>query len=204
MNILHPNQTVMKTNFFRILLTLLFPVFSYGTEGSVAPKVVALSGFVSKYDHETASFQPVRKGEHINEKSLYLTSEGSELILSYPSSIVARFGENTRAIVGPESDNRLEVDLQLGTVSALLDPDRDKEKEPVFAIRGSGGVTEAVGTFYAITEYKGQTYSAIKRGKVAKKTTPPEKPNFSAYINNSKSKNKDQEKIDLQQRKPTR
>ncbi|MDB3957913.1 hypothetical protein N9408_03275 [Opitutales bacterium] len=191
----------MKTNLFRVLLTLLFPFFSYGTERSFSPKVVALNGFVSKYDHKTASFQPVQIGELVNEKSLFLTSEGSALILSYPSSIVARFGENTRAIVGPGSDNRLEIDLQLGTVSALLDPNRDKENEPVFAIRGSGGVTEAVGTFYAITEYKGQTYSAVKRGEVAKKTTPPEKPNFSAYINNSKSKKKDQEKIGLQQRK---
>jgi hypothetical protein len=193
----------MKTNLFRILLTLLFPFFSYGTEGSFSPKVMALNGFVSKYDHETASFQPVQIGELVDKKSLFLTSEGAELIISYPSSIVARFGENTRAIVGPESDNRLEIDLQLGTVSALLDPDRDKEKEPVFAIRGSGGVTEAVGTFYAITEYKGQTYSAVKRGEVSKKTTPPEKPNFSAYINNSKSMKKDQEKIGLQQRKAT-
>ena len=202
MSFLHPSQTVMKTNFVCILLSLLLPVFSYGKEGSFSPKVVALSGFVSKYDHETASFRPVQIGELVNEQSLYLTSEGSELILSYPSTIVARFGENTRAIVGPESDNRLEIDLQLGTVSALLDPNRDKEKEPVFAIRGSGGVTEAVGTFYAITEYKGQTYSAVKRGVVAKKMIPPEKPDFSAYINNSKSKKKDQEKIGLQQRKP--
>ena len=62
-------------------------------------------------------FRPVQIGELVNEQSLYLTSEGSELILSYPSSIVARFGENTeRRPVGPESDNRLEIDLQLGTV----------------------------------------------------------------------------------------
>ena len=102
----------MKTNLFRVLLTLLFPFFSYGTERSFSPKVVALNGFVSKYDHKTASFQPVQIGELVNEKSLFLTSEGSALILSYPSSIVARFGENTRAIVGPGSDNRLEIDLQ--------------------------------------------------------------------------------------------
>jgi hypothetical protein len=201
---LHPSQTIMRTKLICILLTLLLPVFSYGTESPVFPKVVAVSGFVSKYDHKNASFQPVQIGEFVNEQSLYITNEGSELILSYPSSIVARFGENTRAIVGPESDNRLEIDLQLGTVSALLDPDRNKETEPVFAIRGSGGVTEAVGTFYAITEYKGQTYSAVNKGVVAKKMTPPEKPDFSAYINNSKSKNKDLEKIGLQQRKHTK
>lgn len=200
MNILLLSRMVMKTKFIFILISFIYPTFFYGTERLISPKVVALSGFVSKYDHAKASFQPVQIGEFVNEKSLFLTSEGSELIISYPSSIVARFGENTRAIVGPESDNRLEVDLQLGTVSALLDPNRDKENEPVFAIRGSGGITEAVGTFYAITEYKGQTYSAVKKGVVAKKTTPPEKPNFSAYIKNSKVKVNNVGKIGFEQR----
>ena len=87
-----------------------------------------------------------------------------------------------------EEDGRYEVDLQLGTVAALLDPKRDKENEPAFAIRGSGGVTEATGTFYAVTEYKGQTYSAVKKGTVKKKTTPPAKPDFSAYLKKAKAK----------------
>ena len=102
--------------------------------------------------------------------------------------IVARFGENTQTVVEPEEDGRYEVDLQLGTVTALLDPKRDKEKEPAFAIRGSGGVTEAIGTFYAVTEYKGQTYTAVKKGEVKKKTTPPAKPDFSAYLKKAKAK----------------
>ena len=106
----------------------------------------------------------------------------------YPAKIVARFGENTRAVVEPEEDGRYEVDLQLGTVTALLDPKRDKEKEPAFAIRGSGGVTEATGTFYAVSEYKGQTYTAVKKGEVKKKTTPPAKPDFSAYLKKAKAK----------------
>ena len=73
-------------------------------------------------------------------------------------------------------------------MSALLDPTRDKEKEPAFSIRGSGGVTEATGTFYAVTEYKGQTYTAVKKGEVKKKTTPPAKPDFSAYLKKAKAK----------------
>jgi ferric-dicitrate binding protein FerR (iron transport regulator) len=93
--------------------------------------------------------------------------------------------------VSPEENGRYEVDLQLGTVSALLDPMRDKDKDPAFAIRGSGGVTEATGTFYAVTEYKGQTYSAVKKGTVKKKTVPPAKPDFAAYLKKAKSKTND-------------
>ena len=72
--------------------------------------------------------------------------------------------------------------MRNGTISALLDPDRDKLNSPVFAIRTKSGVTEATGTFYAVTEYKGQAYAAVKKGKVKKETIPPTKPDFSAYL----------------------
>ena len=43
------------------------------------------------------------------------------------------------------------------------------------------GVVEARGTFYAITEYKGQTYSAVKKGKIYKKESPPTMSDFASY-----------------------
>ena len=49
-------------------------------------------------------------------------------------------------------------------------------------------MTEATGTFYAVTEYKGQTYTSVKKGEVKKKTTPPAKPDFAAYLKRAKSK----------------
>ena len=152
------------------------------------PSVAEITGQVSRYNEQTGTFEPAQVGEKIDKPNLYFTGAESELIVSYPAKIVARFGENTRAVVAPEEGNRYEVDLQLGTVSALLDPMRDKDKGPAFAIRGSGGVTEATGTFYAVTEYKGQTYSAVKKGKVKKKTIPPAKPDFAAYLKKAKSK----------------
>ena len=79
------------------------------------------------------------------------------------------------------------MDLRSGTVSALLDPERDKATSPSFAVRTKSGVTEATGTFYAVTEYKGQTYTAVKTGKVKKETIPPSKPDFSAYLKKSNS-----------------
>ena len=152
------------------------------------PVVAEIVGQVNRYNEKAGIFEPAQVGEEISQPTLYFTSEGGELIVSYPAKIVARFGENTRAVVAPEESGRYEVDLQLGTVSALLDPKRDKESDPAFAIRGSGGVTEASGTFYAVTEYKGQTYTAVKKGTVKKKTAPPAKPDFSAYLKKAKVK----------------
>jgi hypothetical protein len=182
----------MKIKNIRILFLIISPIILMAEDTdpfkNKVPTVAEITGQVNRYDEESGAFAPVQVGEKISGPTLYFTGAESELIISYPAKIVARFGENTRAVVGPEEDGRYEVDLQLGTVSALLDPTRDKEKEPAFSIRGSGGVTEATGTFYAVTEYKGQTYTAVKKGEVKKKTTPPAKPDFSAYIKKAKAK----------------
>jgi hypothetical protein len=182
----------MKIRYYQILLTLFVPIFLMAEEGDTfmpeVPTVSEITGQVNRYDEASGGFVPVQVGEKISDPNLYFTGAESELIVSFPAKIVARFGENTRAVVSPEENGRYEVDLQLGTVSALLDPMRDKDKGPAFAIRGSGGVTEATGTFYAVTEYKGQTYSAVKKGKVKKKTIPPAKPDFAAYLKKAKSK----------------
>ena len=180
---------MMKIKVINILLFIMpFYIVAEEYTTTEVPIVVEMTGQVNRYDEESGAFEPIQVGEKISVPTLYFTAAESELIVSYPAKIVARFGENTRAVVSPEEDGRYEVDLQLGTVSALLDPTRDKLKEPAFAIRGSGGVTEATGTFYAVTEYKGQTYTAVKKGEVKKKTIPPSMPDFSAYLSKTKAK----------------
>ena len=181
----------MKSKAFVLLLIPLAGLLSAqpGEVGpSSAPQIAELSGLVTRYDEKSASFIPVRIGEPISEPTLLLTAAGAELMIAFPSQIVARLGENTQAVVGPEREGRIEVDLQLGTLTALLDPERKKDGAPAFAVRGSGGVTEATGTFYAVTEYKGQTYTSVKKGEVKKKTIPPAKPDFAAYLKRAKSK----------------
>ena len=103
----------------------------------------------------------------------YSLPRRGDLIVSFPGKIAARVGENSRIVIGPSQNNRIEVNLKNGTVSALLDPNRDKENGLIFAIRTKSGVTEASGTFYAVTEYKGQAYAAVKKGQVKKETVPP-------------------------------
>ena len=42
-------------------------------------------------------------------------------------------------------------------------PDPGSQEDPVFAIRTDDRVVEAKGTFYAITEYQGQTYTCERK-----------------------------------------
>ena len=124
----------------------------------------------------------------MSSPTLIVTGEGSELYLSFPGRIAARVGESSRVVVGPAVDGLYIVDLRLGTVSARLDPERDHGKEPGFAIRTKDGVTRATGTYFAVTEYNGQSYAAVKKGEVKKKTSPPDQPDFSAYLKKPKPK----------------
>ncbi len=150
------------------------------------PLVEELAGEVSRYQQDSQSFIPVLPGYEIKKPILLVVAADSELILSFPGRVAARVSENSRLVVGPAVDGRYEVDLRSGTLSTLLDPDRDLSQDPSFAVRTLSGVTEAVGTYYAVTEYKGQSYTSVKKGKVQKKTTPPTKPDFSAYLKKKK------------------
>ena len=150
------------------------------------PQVEQMTGVVSAYDKQIRSFKPVAEGVSIKEPTLF-TVAGGDLIVSFPGKIAARVGENSRIVIGPSQNNRIEVNLKNGTVSALLDPNRDKENGPIFAIRTKSGVTEASGTFYALPSTRAGLCSC-KKGQVKKETVPPSKPDFSAYLKKVPSK----------------
>ena len=97
-------------------------------------------------------------------------------------------GGKSRIVISPVKNGKYELFLKNGTVSAMLDPHTDRANLPKLLIRTRTGVAEATGTFYAVTEYKGQAYTAVKKGTVDKKTTPPAKPDFSAYLKKAKAK----------------
>ena len=159
-------------------------------DGEQNPVVEEVRGQVSYYSEEFGTFTPVARGFKVEKPVLMLISADSYAVISFTGKIAARLGENTRIVVSPLQDGRYEVDLRVGTISALLDPNRDRNRDPAFAVRTHSGVTEATGTFYAVTEYKGQTYSAVKKGTVVKKIVPPTKPDFSAYLKQYKPKPK--------------
>jgi len=152
------------------------------------PIVETFSGTVSLYEESNQTFIPVERGFIIEKKSLMRVPAGGELIISFPGKMAALVGENSRVITGPAEEGKFEVYLKNGTVSALLDPERKREDSIPLSIRTRSGVAEAQGTFYAVTEYKGQSYTAVKKGKIEKETKPPTKPDFSAYLSKAKAK----------------
>ena len=154
------------------------------------PRVEEVDGRVSLYGEKSGSFKPARPGFEITQPTLFVVGADSELILSFPGQAASRVGGNSRVVVAPAREGRYEIDLQLGTISALLDPERNLVGAPVFAVRTMSGVVEAKGTFHAIIEYKGQTYSAVKKGKIYKKESPPTMSDFASYVNKKKSVSK--------------
>lgn len=175
----------MKSKTIRSLLFLVPLCLFAGDNISTSlwvPQVAELSGQVNRYHGKTGAFVPVELTDRFTEPTLVVTSAGSEVFLSFPGKVSARVGENSRVVIGPAVNDLYEVDLRLGTVTARLDPERDRDKEPAFAIRTKDGVTRATGTYFAVTEYKGQSYAAVKKGEVKKKTTPPAQPDFAAYL----------------------
>lgn len=148
-------------------------------------KVEEVRGDVAFYNELNGTFLPVFQGMVIDKPILIQTGTGSEMIFSCVGKISARLSENGIAQFSPGLDGRYEVELMKGTITASLDPDRP-EGSPVFAVRTFAGLTEATGTLFAVTEYKGQSYTAVKNGTIKKKTTPPTKPDFSAYLKGAK------------------
>lgn len=154
------------------------------------PQVEEIVGEVSYYNVEQGQFTVVSKGFLIQKPILFLTTADSSFVVSFPGKIAARVAGNSRVVLSPVKNGQYEADLRLGTISALLDPQRNKKMDPGFAVRTLTGVTEATGTFYAVTEYKGQAYTSVKKGNVVKKTTPSAKLNFNDYLKKSKLKPK--------------
>ena len=117
-------------------------------------------------------FLPVNDGEFVKVNTLFVVPSDSVLIVSFKGQTAVRFGENSRAVFGLPANNEQVIDLRKGTVSAFLNPERESNS-PRFGIRTRAGLVEATGTFYAVTEYKGQAYTAVKKGTIKKTPSVP-------------------------------
>jgi len=154
------------------------------------PLVEEISGQVARYEKSGKTFVPLVPGYEFKEPTLLVVSSESEVFISFPGRIAACVSENSRIIVGPQVEGRYTVDLRNGTISAMLDPDRDLEKEPAFAVRTLSGTTEAVGTLYAVTEFNMQTFSQVDQGKIVNETSSPTKNKYDDYLKSSDAKNR--------------
>jgi filamentous hemagglutinin family protein len=167
------------------------PVPGPGGAPSSTPNafIRASKGSVQLYDPAKGTFVPAAPGFVVDRPMLFVTGADSALDFSCVGKIAGRVSGNSRIVLAPAEGGTYEANLRSGTMSVLLDPGRP-ESAPGFAIRTAQGVTSATGTFFAVTEYKGQTYGKVKKGTVKRKATPPGKPDFAAYLSKSKIKPK--------------
>ena len=152
------------------------------------PRVEVSTGMVVRYVPSNGSFIPLNEGDLIRMKTLIVVPVSSELIVSFMGKSAIRLEENSRLVIGPPENNLQMIDLRKGIISAYLNPERDPLTSPRFCIRTLSGVVEAKGTFYALTVYNGQTYTAVKRGEIKKVPSTPSKTDFAAYIKKSSFK----------------
>ncbi|MDA9962011.1 FecR domain-containing protein [Opitutales bacterium] len=172
------------------LVVISFPWFvSLGQVAALNVQVREVQGEATRFDPEKGTFVPVVSGFVVDRPTLFVTSAGAGFVFSCVGKISGRVSENSRVVLAPAQDGSYEADLRKGTIAMLLDPERP-EGGPGFAIRTAQGVTSATGTFFAVTEYKGQTYGKVKKGTVKRKATPAGQPYFAAYLSKSKSKSK--------------
>ncbi len=192
----HPQRNPMNAKTKPVLALLL--VLLAATPAALAQDKVPAGAFVVEevdgrvewFDEALGAFAPVRVGFVIDRDVLVLTAPGATLVFSCAGGMAGMISGNTRVVLEPAmADNTYRADLRKGTVAILLDPDRPKDGSG-FSIRTAQGVTSATGTFYAVTEFKGQTYTKVKRGAVKRKVLRPTQKDFAAYLSKSKSKPK--------------
>ena len=150
--------------------------------------VEEVDGRVERFDEVLGAFVPVVVGFVIERDVLVVTASEAALVFPCSGAMAGMVSENTRVVLEPATtDKTYRADLRKGTVAILLDPDRPKDGSG-FAVRTAQGVTSATGTFYAVTEFKGQTYTKVKRGAVKRKVIRPTQKDFAAYLSKSKPK----------------
>ena len=186
---------ILSRNLFFLAVSSIPFSFSFGQDapppGDPAQNVQVreIQGQVNRFDPAQGAFVPAVSGFVVDRPTLFVTSAGADFVFSCVGKISGRVSENSRVVLAPAQDGNYEADLRKGTIAMLLDPERP-EGGPGFAVRTAQGVTSATGTFFAVTEYKGQTYGKVKKGAVKRKVTPPGQPDFAAYLSKSKSKQK--------------
>ena len=139
-----------------------------------------MEGQVLWFNQAQGQYLPVFPGQGFTQSTEILLSADSQFIFSCPQGIAGRVSGPAKLVLGPAKNNRYEAHLKMGTIAILLDPDRPRGS-PQFAVRTKDGIALAKGTFYAITEYNGQSFVKVKTGSIKAKPKPPIKRNFAAY-----------------------
>ena len=177
---MEPTCPMNKNPLLFSLLLFTIPLLGRISNAEQVPTVERTQGSAFRIDPRSGAPVPLVEGTALTHMTLIRLEAGSSLIFSCPGRIAGKVTGPAQFVLGPPLANRYELDLRQGTVAILLDPDRPRGS-PEFAVRTDDGYALAQGTFYAITEYKGQAYGKVKYGTIKTKPKPPMERNFAAY-----------------------
>ena len=169
----------LKFFIFFILLTISFGAWGKERQ-NFFPIIEEVKGQALWFNSANGQYTPVNPGLVLSKTTRLIVSSQSHLVFSCPVGIAGRVSGPAEIILKPAENNRYEANMKRGTIAILLDPGRPSGS-PQFALRTKDGLALAKGTFYAITEYKGQTFVKVKTGSIKAKPKPPMKRNFAAY-----------------------
>jgi hypothetical protein len=165
----------MHTPFSTLLLAIVLG-FSATLNLEAAPvdaRVFSVSGKVEAAPPGSTEFAQIREGQTLKDGTMLRTaSDGRATVVTTPGSAV-RIEPDTQLTLnemafetknGKIAERRARIDLQSGTVSALID--RKTPNVTDFKVRTPQGIAAARGTFFAVSADKSQTYVAVREGKV--------------------------------------
>jgi len=164
-----------------LISLFLFSLFLKAEEKiKTVPVIEEIKGQALWFNSSVEQYFPLSVGQILSESTKLIVPSQSEITFSCAVGIAGRITGPAEITIGPAVANRYEANMIRGTIVILLDPERPSGS-PQFAVRTKDGVALAKGTFYAITEYKGQTFVKVKTGTIKAKPKPPIKRNFAAY-----------------------
>jgi hypothetical protein len=156
------------------MLILCVSLSAHVWAGDVKGKVQSLKGSVEFAEPGSSKFQPLKEGMEILPGSTVVTKKASEAVIVTVPGAAIQVAENTEVVLQMMyfepgaakgiKDRKTLVDLKKGTISALIDPKKSPQTD--FRIKTPQGVAAARGTFYGVTVKNGQTFVAVKHGKV--------------------------------------
>lgn len=135
--------------------------------------VKSVKGRVQAAAPGAKEFAPLREGQKLapgttvatgaDGEAVIVTTPGAAVHVQPSSRVVLQFNE-FRSEGGKIANRKTVVDLQDGTLSALIS--KNDPKTTRFEVRTPQGVAAARGTFFGVTVKDGESFVAVKEGKV--------------------------------------
>ncbi len=154
--------------------------------------VRSVSGQAESAAPGSKEMTPLREGQKLAPGTTVVTgADGEAVIVTTPGAAI-HVQKSSRLVLrtnefasesGKITNRRTVVDLQSGTLSALIS--KNDPKTTRFDVRTPQGVAAARGTFFGVTVEGQEAFVAVKEGKVGIQKVEPSKPADSKPVTKS-------------------